>query len=88
LTDMRDAAREVYQNLVDAGCDADTIEKFFDLYVKGKTGEQLRLLSKQRRRLMEKVHEEQRKLDCLDYLIYQIKKKEESQGKDGGRPYG
>ena len=36
--------------------------------------ELIQMLRCQRCHLMEKLHREQQKVDCLDYLIYQIKK--------------
>ncbi|TCK89094.1 hypothetical protein EDC19_2508 [Natranaerovirga hydrolytica] len=63
------------QNLKDAGCAADFIQGFIKHYQQGETPEALRHdLSKQRRLILDKVHESQRQLDCLDYLIYQLKK--------------
>jgi len=69
--DMIDA---VIQNLTDAGCDNHLIEHFLSLQKEGKKKDQLCLLSKQRGVLLCKIHEEQKRLDCLDYLIYTMKK--------------
>lgn len=65
----------VVQNLKDAGCDRKAVEKFIRLRSQGDTDEQLRLLSRQRDILLERIHCEEKKIDCLDYLVYQIKKK-------------
>ena len=63
------------QNLKDAGCASDFIQPFMQHYKQGETSEQLRrTLSKQRGLLLDNVHESQRQLDCLDYLIYQLRK--------------
>ena len=65
------------ENLRDAGCTPDAIEQITKCYKKDHTSAELRrILSKQRRLLLEKVHESQRQLDCLDYLLYKIKKGE------------
>ncbi len=70
---MRDSSQEtVIRSLQDAGCDKDTIEKFIDCIRKGNRENQLRLLSEQRSLLLDRVHEEERKIDCLDYLIYRL----------------
>ncbi len=61
------------RNLKDAGCGAAAIEKFFQLQKAGKVREQLHLLSRQRAELLKKVHENQKKIDCLDYLLYNLK---------------
>ncbi len=67
-------AEAVEQNLRDAGCSDDFIAAFLRVWETGSTKEQLRLLSSQRCRLLNNVHAEQRKLDCLDYLRYQLEK--------------
>ena len=65
----------VIQNLKDAGCDAQCIEQFLSLGEEGKTLEQLELLSAHRRQLLDKVHQEEKRIDCLADLVYQIQKK-------------
>ncbi len=40
----------------------------------GDTLEQLKLLSIHRERLLDRVHREEKRIDCLDYLVYQIQK--------------
>ena len=62
------------QNLRDAGCNEKAIADFLDCVRKDKEPESLRMLKKQRSRLLDAVHEEQRKIDCLDYLVYQMQK--------------
>lgn len=64
----------VIQNLKDAGCDAETVERFLSLMERERTAEQLALLADHRRRLLDKVHQEERRIDCLDYLVYQMNK--------------
>ncbi len=64
----------VEQNLRDAGCSDEFIAAFLHVWETGSTKEQLRLLAGQRCRLLDNVHAEQRKLDCLDYLRYQLEK--------------
>ena len=67
----------VIQNLKDAGCGGDCVEQFLSLEEEGKTQEQLELLSVQRRQLLDRVHEEERRITCLDYLVYQIEKRKQ-----------
>ena len=72
----KDASMQsVIQNLEDAGCDSKTVEEFPALNGEGKTGEQLKLLARQRQQLLDRVHKEERRIDCLDYLAYQLNKK-------------
>ena len=63
----------VIQNLKDAGCDRRCVEKFLSL--EGRTQEQLKLLSAHRRQLLNRVHREEKRIDCLDYLIHKIQSK-------------
>lgn len=49
------------------------VEKYFQLRQAGKIRDQQRLLSKQRRLLLEALHANQRKIDNLDYLLYTLK---------------
>ena len=65
---------EIIQNLKDAGCDAKTVERFMELQETGKTEELLNLLSCHRHQLLDRVHSEEKRIDCLDYLVYQIQK--------------
>lgn len=69
------SVQAIIRNLEDAGCDSKTIEKFLVLEAEGKTKEQLKLLAGQRRLLLERVHEEEKRINCLDYLAYQLNKK-------------
>ncbi len=71
---FRDKA--LLDNLKDAGCDAKTTERFLKLEEEGDRGGQMRLLSEHRRRLLDRVHREERRIDCLDYLVYQLQKRD------------
>lgn len=64
------------QNLLDAGCGGDTIQQCMELAGKQERGELLRVLSRHRRELLELVHLSEKRIDCLDYLVYQIEKQE------------
>lgn len=68
------ARRAVVQNLRDAGCSESDTERMLQLLEQGKTTELLQSLKCQRCRLIETLHKQQQKVDCLDYLIYQMKK--------------
>ena len=60
------------QNLVDAGCDKDTITVFIDELKEGKTANGLKLLAAHRRCLLDHLHKDQKRIDCLDYLVYTL----------------
>ncbi len=64
-----------YQNLMDAGCDQTTISRCVSLLQRKKTADLLRQLSSQRKILLDAVHRNQKQIDCLDYLVYQIEKR-------------
>lgn len=66
--------QEIIQNLKDAGCDRETAERFITLEGTGDTQEQLKLLSIHRKWLLDRIHSEEKRIDCLDYLVYQIQK--------------
>lgn len=62
------------QNLQDAGCTQAIIEQYIKSYNAGNTVSQISILTQHRNSLLSRVHEEQNKLDCLDYLLFQLKK--------------
>ena len=64
----------VVKNLRDAGCSGEQIACFLDWQEKDKTADQLSMLSEHRKQLLENVHQEEKRIDCLDYLVYQIER--------------
>lgn len=67
---------KLLRNLKDAGCDDETIKKFFQMRAGGRRQEQYRLLSMHRALLLDKLHASQQMIDCLDYLVYVMKKED------------
>lgn len=63
---------KVLRNLLDAGCSRDFADDFFQLKDRQK---KLYLLSCHRCSLLDRIHEYQKQLYCLDYLIYSMKDK-------------
>lgn len=63
------------RNLRDAGCKPGLIGQFLAMQDSGSVREQLRLLNRHRHSLLEKIHAEQRRIDCLDDLIFRMKQK-------------
>lgn len=63
-------------NLKAAGVDGALLQEIQDCWKAGKTKEQLRLLAQKREDLLERVHREEKQIQCLDYLVYQIQKEE------------
>lgn len=68
---------EIIQNLKDAGCDEKTCASVAEDLTGGRTREGLKVLEKHRRELLDQVHEGQKCIDCLDYLVYQVRKDQE-----------
>lgn len=62
------------RNLLDAGCPQALIVQFTAQHSRRNTTEQIRLLTEHRSTILNSVHEEQAKLDCIDYLLFQLKK--------------
>lgn len=69
-----ESTESIIQNLKDAGCDMETIGKFMSDLQNGQEAAGLRRLALHRKKLLISLHKEQKCIDCLDYLIYQIKK--------------
>ena len=65
---------KILTNLSDAGCGSEELEKARKLYEAGDTEALIRHLRKCRCIRMEELHESQRKVDCLDFLIRQTAK--------------
>lgn len=74
MAEASDTAGIFYQNLEDAGCDKQTKETCMALFQSGNLRGILPLLSNYRKGLLSTVCSGQKKIDCLDYLIYKIQK--------------
>lgn len=66
------ASDAVIQNLKDAGCEDDFIEKFILALENNQNQEVFLLLRGWRNSLLDEMHSNQHKLDCLDYLIRKL----------------
>ena len=64
--------QDLILNLKAAGFERTLIREFLNCWKTGKTAEQLRLLAQKREGLLDRVHQEERQIHCLDYLVYQI----------------
>ena len=62
----------IIQNLKDAGCSQEVISCCIACLNHGKKDELLKRLEEHRKGLLHKVHEGEKQIDCLDYLVYQI----------------
>ena len=71
---MKDELEKILTNLRDAGCGNGEVERAKQLYEAGDTKSLLRYFRKCRCSRMDELHESQRKVDCLDFLIRQTAK--------------
>lgn len=62
------------QALDDAGCGDALKARCCECYEDGDYGTLNRLLNDQKKALLNKVHEGQKQIDCIDYLTYSLKK--------------
>lgn len=69
-------AYTVLQNLQDAGCTDEMVEQFMAFQSRDDKEQQLKLLSGYREHLLDELHRDEKRIDCLDYLIYQMQKEQ------------
>ena len=71
---MSERLLSIEQNLIDAGCNKEFIEKFMRLTERQRTADILKMLDEYRKNLLDGIHADERKIYCLDYLADKIKK--------------
>lgn len=64
----------IVQNLIEAGCGQEFITEFMEDLRKDNISKDLKLLQAHRRSLLDNLHKEQKRIDCLDYLVYRMTK--------------
>ena len=69
---MKPIYEDLTQALRDAGCSKAATAQFLQMQERGDEAGQLDLLRTQRAELMDAIRGAQKKLDCLDYLLYQF----------------
>ena len=74
MAEANDKVQLLYRNLQDAGCTPEMIQKCMELDAEQNCADLLFQLSQYRKTLLEQVHLRQKELDCLDFLIYRLKK--------------
>lgn len=74
MADARDQEGLLLQNLQDAGCSDEMIQRCFSLMRTQQTSLLLIQLERHRKTLLDSVHTGHKQIDCLDFLIYSIKK--------------
>ena len=66
---------QLMQGLSDAGCDAAACWAICSLFEAGNTREMLRRMKLRRCELVDEMHDSQRKVDRMDYLIHAQEKR-------------
>lgn len=69
---MYSSEESIIQNLKDAGCDPEIIQNFIDDLRENRKSHGLKILGEHRQSLLDSLHKNQKMIDNLDYLIYQI----------------
>lgn len=59
-------------HLSDVGCGKHMTEQILRMRKDGDRTGEMKLLTKLRQTLLNRIHANQRKLDCLDFLLYQM----------------
>lgn len=72
--DNQITACNIINNLKDAGFNNKQIDEFMKIYENKDLHRQILFLKCQRCALLESLHDAQKRIDCLDYLIYMLKK--------------
>lgn len=74
MSEASDTMGILHQNLIDAGCSKDLIDTCMEFAKTNKWNHLLPLLSRHRTSLLDFVHDGQKQIDCLDFLVYSIHK--------------
>lgn len=62
---------EVKQNMKDAGYTKEEIDAFIPVWQSGNKAESMKLLSEQRKVLLQSIHRNQADIECLESIIRQ-----------------
>lgn len=79
MPNASDSQGMLRQNLIDAGGGADAVQTCMALAQERKTAELIRVLSRHRRTLLDTLHQSEKRIDCLDYLVYTLEKQNKSE---------
>ncbi|MDE6014967.1 MAG: hypothetical protein K2H41_04560 [Acetatifactor sp.] len=62
--------------LKDCGCDEEQYKEYMELVKSDDNRGQIIFLRRQRTRVMEKLHDAQKEVDCIDYIIRMLEKED------------
>lgn len=74
MAEAHDTYKKILNNLIDAGCDESVTAKCMQLVKEGRMFEIFPILTEHRKCLLDSVRKGQKQIDCLDYLLYSLKK--------------
>ena len=77
MANIKNIRECLIQSFSDAGCSEKLCERCLELAESGNTKQLTLLLNEKRKKALEKIHNDQKQLDCIDYLIYKISKENE-----------
>ncbi len=70
---MYDTEEDMIQNLKDAGCGNKQIQELVELYRKNKKDDIYQILTTHRKKVLDKIHKNEKQIECIDYFIYKMK---------------
>lgn len=73
MAEINDTYGSIYQNLIDSGCDIQTTKQCISYMKEGRISDMLSLILQYKSVLLASVHTGQKRIDCLDFLIYKLK---------------
>lgn len=74
MAEAKDLYGSIYQNLLDAGCDQQTVKQCMTFVKDARYVDMIPILTKHRKALPGVIHKGQEQINCLDYLLYKLKK--------------
>ena len=70
---MYDTEEDMIQNLKDAGCGNKQIQEVVELYRKNEKDDIYQILTTHRKKVLDKIHKNEKQIECIDYFIYKMK---------------
>ena len=78
MPEASDTQGVLRQNLADAGCSLEIIQRCMTLAQEKECVKLMHVLTSHRRALLDTVHQSEKQIDCLDYLLYTLEKQHQS----------
>lgn len=74
----------LYQNLSDAGCSEELITKCMKHAESSNIADMLKLLDEYKKIMLASVHTKEKRIDCLDFLMYRLKRESKQEEQKNG----